>query len=227
MQNELATALSHMMNYGPYDVLINMSLALAAGLILSSVYRYTHKGLAYSQSFTLTIVFVTVITSIVIMVIGSSLARAFALVGAMSIIRFRTVVKDTKDTAFIFGGLALGLASGTNNYFIAVSGTLFVSSVAIVLHKLNYGALYKSEFILRFSFDQNYGSEAYLRQIQEFAKRSSLLHIEPSGDGRFLRLTYDITLKEGVSAEQLSSAIGQVEGASEVILIASKSDVDY
>ena len=83
---------------GP-EMLINMSLALVLGLLLASVYRYTHKGLSYSQSFTLTIVFVTTIVAMTLMAIESSLARAFALVGALSIIRFRTVVKDTKDTA--------------------------------------------------------------------------------------------------------------------------------
>jgi len=225
--SEFSTVISHSFVYSPVDVLVNMFLALAAGLVLATTYRYTHKGLAYSQSFTLTIVFVTVIADIVIMVIGSSLARAFALVGAMSIIRFRSVVKDTKDTAFIFAGLALGLAAGTSNYFVAVSGTAFVSVMAVVLHKINYGALYKSELILRFTFDQSHGSEGYLARLQEFAKRSNLLHIEPSGDGRFLRLTYDIVLKEGMTAERLSSAMGKVEGASEVVLVASKSDVDY
>ena len=62
-----------------------------------------------------------VITSMVVMVIGNNLARAFALVGAMSIIRFRTVVKDTKDTAFVFFALASGLAAGTSSYFLAAA----------------------------------------------------------------------------------------------------------
>ena len=60
----------------------------------------------------------------VVMVIGNNLARAFALVGAMSIIRFRTVVKDTKDTAFVFFALASGLAAGTSSYFLAGAGTI-------------------------------------------------------------------------------------------------------
>ena len=79
--------------YSPVEILLNMILAMLLGLLLASVYRYTHKGLSYSQSFTLTIVFVTVIVAITLMAIESSLARAFALVGAMSIIRFRTVVR--------------------------------------------------------------------------------------------------------------------------------------
>ena len=224
--NPLLSPAGTVLNYGPYEILLNMLLAFVLAMIIATVYRGTHKGLSYSQSFTLTIVLVTVI-AVVMMVIGSSLARAFALVGALSIIRFRTVVKDTKDTAYVFFALSSGMASGTSNYFLAVSSTLFISLIAILLHRVNYGALYKSEFILRLSFDQSVSSERYLEIIQNHARRSNLLHIEPSGDGRFLNLTYDIVLREGVTADQFATAMGRAEGASEVTLIASKSDVDY
>ena len=217
----------NLLNYGPFEILINIALAFVLGMVISTVYRYTHKGLSYSQSFTLTIVFITLIVAVVMMVIGSSLARAFALVGALSIIRFRTVVKDTKDIIYIFFGLAVGMASGTSNYFLAVSSATCISLIAVVLDKLNYGALYKSEFILRFTFEQNYGSESYLETIKKYAKRSNLLHIEPAGDGKYLNLTYDITLNDGADAGQFSTAIDKAEGTSEITLIASKSDVDY
>ncbi len=214
-------------NYQYHEMVINLLLAVVLGFIVSSVYRATHKGLSYSQSFTHTILFVAVIVAMVMMVIGGSLARAFALVGALSIIRFRTVVKDTKDISFIFAALAVGMAAGTSNYFLAAIGTVVVCLLALAVHRFNYAALYKSEFILRFCFDQSYNSADYLDKIQEASKRSNMLHIEPSGDGTLLRLTYDITLKEDATAEALTSALGRVDGISEVVLIASKSDVDY
>jgi len=213
--------------YTYQEMVLNAALAAALGAIVALVYRYTHKGLSYSQSFTQTVLFVTVIVALVMMVIGSSLARAFALVGALSIIRFRTVVKDTKDTAFVFAGLAIGMAAGTSEYFLAAMSTAIVSGVALILYSTNFGALYKSEFILRFTFDQEHDSAAYLEIIKAHAKRSNLLHIEPSGDGRTLRLTYDITLEKDATAEKLTAALGRVEGTSEVVLIVSKSDVDY
>lgn len=213
------------LTYG--EMVLNLLLATILGVTIAFVYRQTHKGLSYSQSFTQTVLFVTVIVAIVMMVIGASLARAFALVGALSIIRFRTVVKDTKDTAFVFAALAVGMACGTSNYFLGVLGTGVVSAMAYVLYATNFGALYKSEFILRFSFDKDHDSQAYLERISEASKRSNLLHIEPSGDGGSLRLTYDIVLDKDASAEQLTSSLGGVPGVSEVVLIVSKSDVDY
>lgn len=227
MNNEALNLMNQVVAYSPMEMMTNMGLALVLGIVMALVFRSTHKGLAYSQSFTLTIVFVTVIVSMVIMVIGSSLARAFALVGALSIIRFRTVVKDTKDTAFVFAGLAVGLASGTGSYFLAVAGTVIIAAMAIVLHKINFGALYKSEFILRFNFDQKFGSEAYLDVLNSFGKRTNMLHVESAGEGRYLKLAYDVILKDGADAAELISAMDKVEGASEVVLIASKNDVDY
>jgi uncharacterized membrane protein YhiD involved in acid resistance len=226
-QDNVLTATGGAENLSNLEILVNLALALVLGVILAWVYRGTHKGLSYSQSFTLTIVFVTVIVSAVMMVIGGSIARAFALVGALSIVRFRTVVKDTKDTTYIFAGLAAGMAAGTMLYFLAAATTVFFSAVAVALHHLNFGALYKSEFILRFTFDQRFSSAAYLEKIQEFAQRSNLLHIEPSGDGKFLALTYDINLRDGTSADQFAKEFGMIEGASQVTLIASKNDVDF
>ena len=132
--------------YNPSEILINLIIAFFLGFIISLVYKKTHKGLSYSQSFVLTNIFVCVIVSMVIMVIGNNLARAFALVGALSIIRFRTVVKDTKDTAFIFWSLAAGMASGTGSYFLAISGTAVISMIALVLYYTNYGSIFKSCF---------------------------------------------------------------------------------
>ncbi|MDG1490836.1 MAG: DUF4956 domain-containing protein [Planctomycetota bacterium] len=213
--------------YGVYEIVSNIGLAMFFGLVVALVYRQTHKGLSYSQSFTLTIIFVAAIVAIVMMVIGNSMSRAFALVGALSIIRFRTVVKDTKDTAFVFLALAVGMAAGTSNYILGAIGTGAVSVLAMVLHATNFGALYKSEFIIRFRADKSNESTAHLEQLNEASRRSSLLHIEPSGDGDTIQLTYDVVLKEGRTAQELARTMGDMAGVSEVVIIASKSDVDY
>ncbi len=215
--------------YGSGEVVLNLALAFLLGMIVSWVYKKTHKGLSYSQSFMLTTVFVTVIVAMVIMVIGNNLARAFALVGALSIIRFRTVVKDTKDTAYVFWGLAAGLAAGTSNYFLAIAGTSIISTIALILDSTNYGTLYKSEFILRFR--AKVGDETVTRQYNEilgkFSRHSSLLHVEPSGDGASSKLTLDIIMKPDTEPSVMTGELSLVNGVSEVTLVASKTDVDY
>ena len=227
MDSALMNPAGNLLVYSNIEIVTNILVSLFIGVVIAAVYRYTHKGLSYSQSFSQTIVYVTLIVAIVMMVIGGSLARAFALVGALSIIRFRTVLKDTKDMAYIFAALALGMAGGTSNYFLAAVGTVSVSLLAFALNISNFGAVYKSEFILRFRFDQSGDSNEYLSIIDEHCKRSNLLHMEPSGDSQSLSLTYDVNLRDEKTASDLTAEIGKLEQLSEIVLIASKNDVDY
>lgn len=216
-----------LLSYSPLEMLINALFATAIGFWLAFIYRQNHKGLSYSQSFTQTIIFVTLIVAIVIMVIGGNLARAFALVGAMSIIRFRTVLKDTKDLSYVFGALALGMAAGTSNYFLAGIGTILISILSVVLNLTNFGSVYNSEFILRFRFSQDGNSGGYIETMKQWCRRSNLLHVEPSGDGKSLMQTFDIALREDVNHSALVDSMDKLADVSEVVLIASKNDVDY
>jgi uncharacterized membrane protein YhiD involved in acid resistance len=213
--------------YLPTEILLNFAVAFTLGMLVSWIYKKTHRGLSYSQSFMLTNIFVAVIVCMVIMIIGNNLARAFALVGALSIIRFRTVVKDTKDTAYIFWALAAGMAAGTGSYFLAITGSAIISMMAYILHYTNYGSLNKSEFILQFRANKTNNNSEYISIIQNYAKTSSLLHAEPSGDGSSTKLSYDITMKDEHDQNNLSSDLVSAQSISEVVLIAAKSDIDY
>ena len=215
--------------YLPTEIVINLILAFIFGLVISLVYKFTHKGLSYSQSFMITNVFVSVIVCMVIMIIGNNLARAFALVGALSIIRFRTVVKDTKDTAYIFWSLASGMALGTGSYFLAIAGNTIISLIAYILFKTNYGSIVKSEFILQFrikSGDKKI-SENYYKILSKYTKSQTLLSSEASDDKNSIKVSLDIIMKEEFNQNNLLEEISKVEGLSEVIIIAAKTDIDY
>jgi uncharacterized membrane protein YhiD involved in acid resistance len=162
------------------------------------------------------------------MVIGSNLARAFALVGALTIVRFRTVVKDTRDTAFIFFSLTEGIASGTGNWLLAAISTVFISTVALLMARTNYGSITRSEFILRFRYDRTAGGEEeYVHAIAEYTRTSTLIHIEPSEDARYLTLTYDLTLERSVKASTLIAVVQKVPGVDRVNMVSSTNDIDY
>lgn len=233
MQGNETEAITDLMSdfivYSWTEIVLNVSIAFLLGIAISSIYKFTHKGMSYSQSFMVTLVFVATIVAIVMMVIGNNLARAFALVGALSIIRFRSVIKDTKDMSYIFMALAAGMASGTSSYFLAFFGTGFLAVAALVLDFTNYGSLYKSEFILRFRRPS--GNEELAKQcsdvMEDFAKRSNLLHVESSGDGTTEKVTFDILLKNNVEPTALTNALSEIDELSEVVLVASKTDVDY
>ncbi len=226
--NEWFTATSEQVGYSPQSIVINLLIALAAGLIIGFIYKKTHKGLSYSQSFVITLVLMCITVSAVMMVIGSNLARAFALVGALTIVRFRTVVKDTKDTAFIFFALTEGIASGTGNYILAAYSTFFIGMVAMILSKTNYGSMHRSEFILRFRFNRESGDEeGYVNFIAERAKQSTIIHIEPSEDGIYLTLTYDLILKSGLTSQEIVTGLNSIPGIDNINLITASNDIDY
>lgn len=215
--------------YLPTEIIINLILSFIFGLIISLVYKYTHKGLSYSQSFMITNVFVSVIVCMVIMIIGNNLARAFALVGALSIIRFRTVVKDTKDTAYIFWSLASGMATGTGSYFLAIAGNAILSLIAYILFKTNYGSILKSEFILQFrikSGDRKI-SEDYNKVLSKFTKTQTLLSSEASDDKKTIKVSLDIIMKDDLDQNNLIEEISSIKSLSEVVIIAAKTDIDY
>jgi hypothetical protein len=213
--------------YTPFEIVLNLAIAFAIGLVVAITYKYTHKGLSYSQSFLLTLVLMTPIVAMVMMVIGNSLARAFALVGALSIIRFRTVVKDTKDTIYIFLALAVGMAAGTSSYFLAFSGAAFVSLSAFMLHFTNFGSLYKTEFIVRFRSLSGDEEPSYSEVLSKMCKNNDLLNVEPAGDHSSSMLTWDIILKRNIEPINFTEALSECEGVSEVSLVASKHDADY
>jgi len=215
--------------YTPNQIVFNLLLSFFLGLLISIVYKKTHRGLSYSQSFMITNVFVSVIVCMVIMVIGNNLARAFALVGALSIIRFRTVVKDTKDTAFIFWSLASGLATGTGSYFLALAGNLILSLIAFILYKTNFGSIVKSEFILQFRIKAGSGqiSQDYIKVLSKYAKTHTLLSSESSADNSSIKVSIDLVMKENVDQNNLLLELSELTGLSEVVVIAAKTDVDY
>jgi len=215
--------------YSPNQIIFNLLLSFFLGLLISLVYKNTHKGLSYSQSFMITNVFVSVIVCMVIMIIGNNLARAFALVGALSIIRFRTVVKDTKDTAYIFWSLASGMAAGTGSYFLAIVGNIILSLIAYTLFKTNFGSIVKSEFILQFRLKSgdNKISQNYYEVLSKYTKTQTILSSESSADNNSIKVTIDIVMKEGIDHNNLLSEISSLPGLSEVVIIAAKTDVDY
>ena len=191
--------------YFPNEIILNLIISFFYGLLISFVYKKTHKGMSYSQSFMITNIFLSVIVCMVIMTIGNSISRAFALVGALSIIRFRTVIKDTKDIVYIFWSLAAGMACGTGSYFIALASAIIITIVAYILFKTNYGSIYKSEFILQFRYNKLNESEkeaSYLKKLSEFCSTHNLLNSEPSSDNKSIKLTYDIVLKEDMSSNK-------------------------
>jgi len=210
-------------NINVVDVAFNIGVAFACGLIISFVYRIVYSGPNYSPSFVNSMVLLSMITSIVIAVIGNSVARAFGLVGAMSIIRFRTAVRDTLDIVFIFLSLTIGMAAGVGMKYIALTGTLITGLVIILLVKTNYALPNRKEVLLQFSSQAEEGrSPSYIAVLEKYCKKYKLINIKSNGGGFLVECFYHIVLRDKDSSTNFVSDLRKIEGMSNINLFFDK-----
>ncbi len=155
-------------SFGPIKVLSNLLMALVLSLLTTFVYRKTHSGYAYSRSFNITMVSVAMVVTMMMMVIANYLALSLGLIGALSVIRFRSAIKDSKDMAFLFICIAIGLACSTGDYVIAVIGTVVIDVTLLVLHFLRLGTSLSSDHILTFILK---GDKPAGQKLMDKAKR--------------------------------------------------------
>jgi hypothetical protein len=225
------TELVDSVSFDVIQVVLNLLTATGLSLLAALVYRRTHHGLSYSQGFVVSMVFVAVIACGAIMVIGSSIARAFGLVGALSIIRYRTVVKDTRDASFIFLALVAGFAAGTGNFLIGALTVATVLVLALLIHRFRFGVMKEHDFILTFSFPRQSAAPSaqpsYLPILAKLCERHTLLHVEATDDSQTLLLSFDVSLKEGVDSPTLAQALADTQGVGSPKLIFAKGDPNF
>lgn len=210
------------------QVVLNIVLTFLLSWFIAIIYKYTHNGMSYSRSFVLTLILMSVVTSIIMMIIGNNIVRAFGLLGALAIVRFRTAVKDTRDTSFIFLVLAVGMAVGTGSYSIAILATLLVSAIIVILHKVNFGAIRKHEYILSFDFSNNKSTPDSLTDIfKKYLKSIALLNIHSKNNGQMSEMVYQINFVDNTKQNEFVRDLSTVVGIERVHLITSSNDIEY
>lgn len=145
--------LEYLTNYGQQDIsILNLvlSIVIAAliGLVVVEIYKVTHKGLSYDKSFLTTLLLMGPIIAVIITVIGNNIALSIGLVGSLSIIRFRTVIKDSRDLIYLLWGIAIGLGAGTGNWLAIISASVTIAIISLALHHFRYGMKTKRNYVL-------------------------------------------------------------------------------
>ena len=120
-------------------ILVSLVCAALCGLIIYLVYKFFYRGAVYSENFAVLIVMTTVVTAFIVITIGSNLVLSLGMVGALSIVRFRSAVKDPLDVGFLFWGIAVGITSGAGLYPFALIATLAISVVYILFTVIGKG----------------------------------------------------------------------------------------
>jgi len=193
----------------------NLYLHIVCAILLTAllawaitwIYRKTYRGTGYSQSLIQTIIMMSVVVAIVMTVIGNNLAVAFGLVGAFSIIRFRSAIGDPKDIAYIFFGMAAGVAVGLGYYLAAVLFTTLLLGIVVVLYKFNYGAR-DSGCTLRVTVPENTRLDNLFDDFfQDCLSFWELQSIETINLGTLVEMRYRIRLKQDRSHQDLIDSV--------------------
>lgn len=203
-------------------VLANLVLSLILGLFIIWVYRRTHRGLSYSVSFIFTMLIISLISTTVMMVVQHNIIGAFALLGAFSLIRFRTIVKDTRDVAFVFFALVSGVAVGTNNYAIALTAVPFIGVVILLATRYQVGALGGSQpnYILTFISDATDVGGRVEDALSGMVKNTRRLSVKSSGDLR--EYAYLVGVNRAQEIDQVVSALSKISGVRDVHMLSAQ-----
>lgn len=212
----------------PMAMVTGIVAAFLLSLFIAFIYKKTHKGLSYSQSFVFTLVLLGPLVAVVMMIIGTSVARAFTLFGAFTLIRFRTAIKDTKDVAFIFWTLVTGLAVGTGNLSLAATSTLLITGIVLILSRVNFGSLRNYDAVLTFVSDPERGVTGNYRTVfDKYLKSTNLLRAGSGREGKKMEMSFHIQLARGRDLEQFLGELRGVTGIEEVHMMTAKGDIEY
>ncbi len=203
------------------DLSIQVAVAVVAGFVVAGVFRATIVSRDRSAALPTTLVLLTVLTAIVTLVIGSNVARAFGLVGALSIVRFRTVVEDTRDTAFVIFAVVVGMAVGANYVSLAIISIIAVALVAAIMRWcIPSGRLQtSSRLLLTVRIASGNDLSALLAVLQKYAMNIKPIGAATAKQGAALEVTYSLRISgDPETMIPFVSELNKIEGIQSIEL---------
>ena len=201
----------------PADLFTALGLGFLIGIIIAIVYRKTYRGVLYSPSFTMTLIMLTLITTPVVMCIKNDIALSMGMVGALSIVRFRTAVKDPLDTAYMFWSLTMGILLGAGLYLIAV---IVVLSISVLMFLMTFAKLTApNAYLLVIHYDE-FCEGAISAELRRSVKSSKLRSKTLTRAGA--EMTYEVRLNE---RHEVVTRMLDIEGVHDATLVACQSEI--
>jgi hypothetical protein len=163
--------------------LASLSLAFALSVTIAWVYSATHAGLSYLRGFTQSLALGGIISAGVMLAIGDDVARGLGVVGALTIVRFRTTLKDTRDLLFVFASLAAGVACGVQSYAVGIVGVGMFSAAVGFLHLTSFGTHRQFDAVLRIRMPANSPQQrAFTEMLEQHCRRFLLVNLREAGN---------------------------------------------
>ena len=199
-------------------VLLVLLVAFLVSLIIYLTYKNTYTGVLYNPRFNVSLIMITMITTMVMVVIGSNISVSLGMVGALSIIRFRTAVKDPRDTAFIFWCVVSGLACGTQNYTIVIVGSVFICLILFLFKKFTtknnkYVLIIKGK-----SFDLKEVEKTLDKKLKDYICKGKYISVNG------MEIIYDVKIKDSKISDDIIVSLSKVSGVNTINIVSSNKD---
>ncbi len=199
----------------PLKMVIALLMGFAVGVIIALVYRRAFRGVLYSPSFSLALVMLTLITTPVVMCIKSNIALSMGMVGALSIVRFRTAVKDPLDTAYMFWALTMGILLGAELYLISIVVVLGISIIVLLMTFVKLPSATSYLLVLHYDEDATQGIQGVLSHIKYRRLRSKTV----TQNGAEMTVEVRISERQDIISQMLD-----IDGVYDATLVACQSE---
>ena len=173
------------------DMMLSLVTAFVIGLLIIWVYRKTYSGVVYSKSFALSVILLGMVTALIIRTINSNLALSLGMVGALSIVRFRTAVKEPVDTVFMFWAISAGIMAGAGLYIVAIVSSIALGILYFISYTMSFKRGSKYLFVLKYNIDMDEQIEKVIKKLPKYKLKSKSI------TGDIIELTFEIELSEG------------------------------
>lgn len=204
---------------GPGTAVFILVLAFVIGQFIGWIYMLTHRGLSYSQTFVASLVVIPVIVAMMMLLMSGSIAFAFGLLAVFAVVRFRNVLKDTRDTTFILWSIMEGLGVGTMRYSTALMSALGIAFVMAYLWLTAFGSRHRFDAVLSLQLTGDLGGGvARLKELLHQHSSRALLASERKLTDEGLSLSYRLLLRDPARSDELQWALKQTDGVENVSL---------
>lgn len=199
------------------DMSLALALAFADGLFIFFIYKKTFSGVMYSASFGISLIAMTMITALVILAISSNVVLSLGMVGALSIVRFRTAVKDPMDIVFLFWSIAAGIVLAAGLLLLAVAGSIFIGIVLLIFSEKK---TFDRPYILVIHCVDSDSEERSLKLVEEMAGKVSLKSktVTPGS----IELNYEVRLRDGNT--DFVNRLAEMDGVTSTVMVSYNGD---
>lgn len=197
-------------------MIFSLLIAFLIGLFIVYIYRKTYTGVVYSKSFALCIILLAMVTSMIIRTISSNLSLSLGMVGALSIVRFRTAVKEPVDTGFMFWGITAGIMSGAGLYLVSILGSALLGLLYIVAYSMGFKVSSNYLLIIKYEASAHAEVSKIMKKISKKKLKSKTL------SKNVIELTFEIELKD--VKEEIVDQFEGIAGVKNASLISYQND---